>query len=134
MSYLDEWERSVAARAELSASARSRMCISRETLEGLRITGINYIYPLYYCHRSFVSYTVKSLVELTRYVLQLPDVHYFLSVKLCQDPLESFFGKQRMRGGHCDNPTVQTFLCGTSSLRVQGSVAQKPIHGNCKRG
>ena len=40
MSYLDEWDRCVAARMELSASARNRLCISRETLVGLRITGI----------------------------------------------------------------------------------------------
>ena len=79
-------------------------------------------------------YTVKSFVELSEYVLKLPDMHYFLSAKLCQDPLECFFGKQRMRGGRCDNPTVQAFMYETSSLRVQGSIALKPVRGNCKRG
>lgn len=77
---------------------------------------------------------MHSFVELARYLLNYPGVHYLLSEKLCQDPLESFFGKQRMRGGHCDNPTVDSFLYGTSSLRVQGSVAVKPVRGNCKRG
>ena len=79
-------------------------------------------------------YTVKSFVKLSRYVLQLPEVLYFLSAKLCQDPLECFFGKQRMRGGRCDNPTVQAFMYGTSSLRVQGCTALKPVCGNCKCG
>ncbi len=81
-----------------------------------------------------VAYIVHSFVELTKYLLDQPGVFYFLSEKLCQDPLESFFGKQRMRGGHCDNPTVQTFLKGTTSLRVQGSMAVKPMRGNCRRG
>ena len=82
-----------------------------------------------YCH----YHAVHSFVELTQYLLGLPGVNYFLSEKLCQDPLESFFGKQRMRGGYCDNPTVQTFLKGTVSLRVQGSMALKPMRGNCRR-
>lgn len=80
------------------------------------------------------SLLVHSFVELTNYLLDQPGVFYFLSEKLCQDPLESFFGKQRMRGGHCDNPTVQAFLKGTMSLRVQGSMAVKPMRGNCRRG
>lgn len=40
LSYLDEWERSVETRKELSASEKSKLTISRETLEGLRITGM----------------------------------------------------------------------------------------------
>ena len=57
-----------------------------------------------------------------------------LTEKFCQDPLESFFGKQRMKGGSNDNPNVATFLKNTSSLRVQGSLALKPMRGNCRRG
>ena len=73
-------------------------------------------------------------MELSKYLLKLPGVHYLLSEKLCQDPLESFFGQQRMRGGSCSNPTVNDFIYGTSSLRVQGSTALKPFRGNVKRG
>ena len=86
-----------------------------------------YCYINYY---NFVCFSVNSFVELVSY----PGVSYVLSEKLCQDPLESFFGKQRMRGGYCDNPTVQSFLKGTTSLRVQGSMATKPTRGNCRRG
>ena len=82
---------------------------------------------------NIIIYSVHSFVELTRYLLGLPGVNYFLSEKLCQDPLESFFGKQRMRGGYCDNPTVQAFLKGTVSLRVQGSMALQPLRGNSRR-
>ena len=42
--------------------------------------------------------------------LKIPGVKYFLSEKLCQDPLESFFGNQRMHGGSNDNPNVATFV------------------------
>lgn len=38
LSYLKEWDESVSAK-DLSASDMARMCISRETLEGLRFTG-----------------------------------------------------------------------------------------------
>ena len=55
-------------------------------------------------------------------------------VKLTQDSLKSFFGKQRMRGGYSDNPNVATFLYGAQSLRVQDSTAVKPTRGNCKHG
>ena len=85
-------------------------------------------------HNTFLPCSiVTSFVELTRIVLDIPGVKYFLSEKLCQDPLESFFGKQRMRGGYSENPSVNTFLKGTVSLRVQGSVAVAPKRGNCTR-
>ena len=66
---------------------------------------------------------VRSFVELTVYLFTLPGVKLFLSERLCQDPLESFFGKQRQHGGGCNNPTVSAFLSNTSSLRAQGSVS-----------
>ena len=78
--------------------------------------------------------TVKSFIELTRYLLGCDGVKFLLSERLSQDPLESFFGKQRMRGGYCDNPTVRGFLYGTSSLRVQSSSSMEPVRGNCRRG
>ena len=77
---------------------------------------------------------VNAFTELTRFLLKQPGVHYVLSAKLTQDSLESFFGKQRMRGGYCDIPNVSTFLYEAQSLRVQGSMALKPRRGNCKRG
>ena len=73
-------------------------------------------------------------MELTRYLLCIEGVSFVLSEKLCQDTLESFFGKQRMRGGYNENPNVKSFLYGTSSLRVQGSLALDPVRGNCRRG
>ena len=39
LGYLKEWEESVSAQADLSDSERARMLLSRETIEGLHITG-----------------------------------------------------------------------------------------------
>ena len=36
LSYLDEWQTSVASRTELTASAKNKLCLSLETLERLR--------------------------------------------------------------------------------------------------
>ena len=94
-------------------------------MEGLRFTGdLHNVSPSSLHPTIFV---VKSLVELTRYLLSHLGVQYFLSEKLTQDPLESFFGRQRMRGGYNENPNVQSFLYGSNSLRVQGSAALKVI-------
>jgi hypothetical protein len=38
--YLDSWEKSVASRKEFSDSQQKMMLLSRETLEGIRISGI----------------------------------------------------------------------------------------------
>lgn len=75
---------------------------------------------------------VKSFSELIPFIFtKIPDVKFFFSEKLCQDPLESFFGNQRMHGGSNDNPNVATFLQGTVSIRAQGSASLQPLRGNC---
>lgn len=75
------------------------------------------------------------MVEMVRYCLDnIPGVEFFLTEHLCQDPLEAFFGRQRMSCGRNDNPSVHTFLHNTTSLRIQGSAALQPFRGNCRRG
>ena len=49
---------------------------------------------------------MSSFVELVPIILNQPGVEFFLSEKLCQDPLEKFFGRQQQRGKTNDNPTV----------------------------
>ena len=75
---------------------------------------------------------MHSFVEVGIYLLSLPGAKALFSEHFNQDPLESFFGKQRCQGGHNDNPTVRDFLHNTTSLRLQGSLAKDPINGNCK--
>lgn len=67
---------------------------------------------------------------MTQYLLAVPGVQCVLSEKLCQDPVEAFFGKQCAARGRSDNPTVQRFCENTVSLRVQGSAALDPVRGN----
>lgn len=107
------------------------MCISKETLEGLRFTGnVNQLKQ--HCFIKIIIITVKAFVELARYLLSLPGVKYFLSEKINQDTVECFFGRQRMRGGYSDNPNIKAFIYGSNSLRVQGSAAVKVMRGNCR--
>ena len=70
---------------------------------------------------------------MTQFLLSVPGVQYVLLEKLCQDPIEAFFGKQRAAGGRSDNPTVHQFCLNTVSLRVQGSAALEPVRGNCEK-
>ena len=76
-------------------------------------------------------HAVNAFVELATCLFSVTGVEYILSEKLCQDPLESFFGKQRAAGGRSDNPSVKQFCLNTVSLRVQRSAALEPIRGNC---
>ena len=105
------------------------MQLSEATLEGLRITGklsciyIPYILTQFTC----LPDAVHSFVEMTQYLLAVPGVQYVLPEKLCQDPIEAFFGKQHAAGGRSDNPTVQQFCENIVSLRVQGSAALEPV-------
>ena len=64
----------------------------------------------------------------------MDDVNSFLSQRICQDPLERFFGCQRQRGAVHDNPTVTEFLKNTQALQVVNSVARAPLRGNCRGG
>ena len=77
--------------------------------------------------------TVKSFVELAKYLLEQDGVQYILSERFNRDPIEEFFGQQRGHGGSCDNPSVDQFLKNTVSLRVQGSVTSAPERGNCRK-
>ena len=41
INYLDEWEESANGREDLSESEKHKLCLSRETLEGLRFTSMH---------------------------------------------------------------------------------------------
>ena len=69
-----------------------------------------------------IAYSFQGLV---RYLFTLPDVKVFLSRKICQDPLEKFFGCQRQVGGTHDNPTVKEFQQNTQALRVVNSFCRE---------
>ena len=75
---------------------------------------------------------MASFVALVKFLFTIPGVTCFLSEKLCQDPLEKFFGCQRQRGGVNENPTVQEFCTNTQALRVVNSFCRNVSRGNCR--
>jgi len=77
-------------------------------------------------------FAVSSFVELVPLILSQPGVKYFLSEKLCQDPLEKLFGCLRQRGKANDNPMLNEVFKGTQALRVIGDINVKAIAGNCR--
>ena len=82
-----------------------------------------------YC-KYVVSLLVHSFLDLVPYLFSIPGVKSFLSEKLCQDPLEKFFGCQRQRGRVNKNPNCQDFCKNTQALRVVNSFVG-PVKGNC---
>lgn len=75
---------------------------------------------------------VKSFVELVRFLFTVPGVKFFLSRRICQDPIEKFFGCQRQRGRTHDNPNAQEFLKNTQALRVVNGFCRDVAKGNCR--
>lgn len=71
-------------------------------------------------------------MKLVRYLFTVPGVKVFLSRRICQDPLEKFFGCQRQVGGTHDNPTVKEFQQNTQALRVVNSFCREVAKGNCR--
>ena len=71
-------------------------------------------------------------MEIVQYVFTIPGVSSFLSERLCQDPLEKFFGCQRQRGATNENPSVKDFCKNSQALRVVNSVCSDIKRGNCR--
>ena len=65
-------------------------------------------------------------------LFSMPEVKFFLSERLSQDPLEKFFGTQRQRGRAHENPSVREFCQNTQALHVIDSFCIDPVRGNCR--
>lgn len=122
------------AREGYNNAQKKRMLLSDSTLLGLRMTSrktlaLVKLHCLILC--LIFSFVAKSFVELTRYLFTMPGVKVFLSQRICQDPLEKFFGCQRQRGATHDNPNALEFLRNTQALRV-ANIASKAVKGNCR--
>lgn len=85
-----------------------------------------------YCCTS--TFTANLLIELEKYFFTLKGVAVFLSERLCQDPLEKFFGCQWQRGGMHENPNIQQFLKNTQTLCVVNSCCRDIVKRkfNCR--
>ncbi|CAC5406376.1 THAP9 [Mytilus coruscus] len=114
LGFMDRWEQEGRDQPNLTAKEKKQLCLSRETLEGIRIT-------------------VKSFVNLAKELLRLPNFRFLLSERFNQDPLEEYFSKQRDMGGRCDNPTVRQFQHNALKLQVAGAPAvMASTRGNCQ--
>ena len=72
-------------------------------------------------------------MALIKELLSIPNVEYVLTQKLNQDPVEQYFGKQRMKGGASDNPTVNEFAYNTNKIAVAGSSMIRDVAGNVRK-
>ena len=98
--YFENWIQSTKDRpGNFTANAKSKMFISWQTYEGIKIT-------------------VNSVIELVKYLLS-HGVSYVLTERFCQDPLENYFGRQRSMGARKDNPSVRDFGYNDNSIRNQ---------------
>ena len=72
-------------------------------------------------------------MELIQFLLNIKGVTYILTEIFCQDPLESFFGKHRMKGGSttdsrvCSNEATKRKLL---TSRISIIMSAKPHNEN----
>ena len=98
--YFEKWLSSINTRpGNNTLNDRSKMFISWQTYEGIKIT-------------------VNSAVELITFLLS-KGVSYVLTERFCQDPLENYFGHQRQIGSRKDNPSVRDFGYNDNTIRNQ---------------
>ena len=96
--YFSNWLQSVNSRpGTFTQSSRSKMFISPQTYEGIKIT-------------------VHSVIELINFLLS-SGVSYVLTERFCQDPLENYFGHQRQIGSRRSNPSVYDFGYNDNTIR-----------------
>ena len=69
--------------------------------------------------KKLISFLVNSFTTL-RKLLLVEGAEYILSENFCQDPLEEYFGKQRMQLGCNDNPMLIEYNSNTLGLNVAG--------------
>ncbi|XP_066916112.1 uncharacterized protein [Clytia hemisphaerica] len=87
LKFLNDWQAEIKAIPDVDDKRKLRMCLSPQTLTGLRIT-------------------VHSTIRLIPILLKEPGIEFVLTDRFNQDPIEEHFGKQRARLGGCDNPSL----------------------------
>ena len=89
LGYLREWEQEC-SKKPLKPSLSRRQCLSRETLEGLRITGMLITTEIVLTPIDYFN-SVTSFCELAPKLIS--GGKYLLSEVFCQDPLERYFSR-----------------------------------------
>ena len=101
------------------------MILPRETQDGIHVIGIQS------CLNYYVVMFIFSIV-ICGVCTKIAGVHSFLSARINQDPIEKFFGMQRLAGRTHQNPTVAEFIKNTETFRVISSIWLDEILGNCR--
>lgn len=130
MLWLNDWEKEVKSRKDVKGEAKKRLRLSDETLLGLRMTGKNII-PIYIVFYIILKIAF-SFMDLITYLFEETKAKSFLSERICQDPLEKYFGRQRQRGAVNENPTVYQFLKNNQALRIVDSIKIDTSQGNTR--
>ena len=101
LKYFNDWRNSIEQRAgNFNKTAQSSMFISWQTHEGLKIT-------------------VNSIIECVQFLLNNSVNGYILTERFCQDPLETYFGRQRAMGSRKDNPSLRDIGYHDNTIRNQ---------------
>ena len=102
--------------------------LSQETMLGLQITSIWYSFSHAYNCQLHVHFSLQcsKTFKLTYFLFSQRGTKTFLSRKICQDPLEAFFGCQHQRGRTHNNPTAQE---NSQAIRV---MRMTPSTSNCR--
>ncbi|KAJ1530235.1 hypothetical protein ONE63_005160 [Megalurothrips usitatus] len=108
LKYLQQWEDFVERQNNLSKEKKSKMIISYQSLEGIKITTL-------------------SFIKMTKFLLNInaPKVS---ARKFNQEPLEQYFSDQRRVRGDDNNPNLKQFL--HSNLSLQSALTVQGKRGN----
>ena len=111
LDYFKAWEESVETRhGQFSKKDRSKMILSQQTLNGLRMT-------------------VMSVTECIKEVLDM-GADFVLTCVFNQDPLEQHFSQYRHKGGANKNPTVNEVRHILTNIRTIGAQCLPAYNGS----
>ena len=111
LKYFEDWLKSIEQRpGNFSRNAQSNMFISWQTFEGLKMT-------------------FHSIIAAVKFLLQ-HNVKDVLTERLCQDPLENYFGQQKAIEDEKDNPSIRDFGFNSINNSIRNQKIFRPIPGN----
>jgi len=128
--FFENWKSTAKAREGFSKKQQNLMLLSIETRDGITRSG-NLLIDFCACYN--IPHVVSAFLELVDTVFKIPKVSCFLSNRICQDPLEKYFGMQRQAGATNDNPTVLQFTKNNDTLRLVGNMWFDDNQGNCRK-
>ena len=114
LSYFVNWKKEVNAQP-ISQKEKERMLPPQATMNGLEIS-------------------IRGIEGATKYFLSEGEGNFVMTRVFSQDPLEQYFGKQRMGGGGSRNPNAAQFMQKQVSLAIQKDLGCKDKRGEFNRG